>query len=313
MLSRSGKEAYGKMINKKRGVARILVALLLVLVMVPSALADGIAAYINCATKVYATPSTKSMSLNVPKNTPCWITAMQGGWAQVYRDGVTAYLPLKHLNLAQRMKGYISQSTKIYIEASTSSYSAGPLGVNTEVYVIGVDGGFWRVQDASGKITGYVPTNCVSNQRVKESAPSVDPRDYVVAMDWFNGGSSVLKKNEYGTIYDIESGLFIRVKRMGGSNHADIEPATKEDTLKLWQALDGKASWDSRPVILIAGGKYVACAINGVPHGDQTILDNGFEGQICLHMVNSKTHGSDKVNEEHQKAIVAAYQWAHSR
>ena len=74
----------------------------------------------------------------------------------------------------------------------------------------------------------------------------------------------------------------------------------------------GSFSWDSRPVILIANGYYVACAINTMPHGDQTITDNNYDGQFCLHMLGSKTHGSDSVNSEHQKAIQAAYAWAHS-
>ena len=48
-----------------------------------------------------------------------------------------------------------------------------------------------------------------------------------------------------------------------------------------------------------------------MPHGDQTITDNGYDGQFCLHMIDSKTHGSDTVNTEHQKAIRMAYNWAH--
>ena len=63
--------------------------------------------------------------------------------------------------------------------------------------------------------------------------------------------------------------------------------------------------------ILKINGKYIACSFNTKPHGDQTIYDNGYNGQFCLHMVNSKTHGSDKVNEEHQHSIKRAYEWAH--
>lgn len=56
----------------------------------------------------------------------------------------------------------------------------------------------------------------------------------------------------------------------------------------------------------------------GVPHnypaGD-TILDNDFYGQFCIHFVNSKTHGSgivDVGNSKngwygHQDAIMDAY------
>ena len=73
----------------------------------------------------------------------------------------------------------------------------------------------------------------------------------------------------------------------------------------------GSFDWKSHAVILKAGGKYVACAINTMPHGDQTITNNGYNGQFCLHMVNSKTHGTEKVNESHQSAIRTAYNWAH--
>ena len=62
-------------------------------------------------------------------------------------------------------------------------------------------------------------------------------------MDWFDGGSSVLKRGEYGMVYDIQSGVFFNIKRMGGTNHADIEPATLEDTAKLYSICGGEYSW----------------------------------------------------------------------
>ena len=64
-------------------------------------------------------------------------------------------------------------------------------------------------------------------------------------------------------------------------------------------------------MILKAGGKYVACSINTTPHGDQSITDNGYDGQFCLHMVGSTTHGTETTNESHQAAINKAYNWAH--
>ena len=98
---------------------------------------------------------------------------------------------------------------------------------------------------------------------------------------------------------------------MGGHNHADVEPATAADTAKLLKIAGGSFSWDSHAVILRAGGKYVACAINTMPHGDQTIAGNNYEGQFCLHMTGSTTHGTTTVNANHQAAINQAYNWAH--
>ena len=83
------------------------------------------------------------------------------------------------------------------------------------------------------------------------------------------------------------------------------------DTAKLLRVAGGSFSWASHPVILYANGRFVACAINTMPHGDQTISDNNFEGQICLHMVGSMTHGGENVRSDHQSAIKKAYNWAH--
>lgn len=131
----------------------------------------------------------------------------------------------------------------------------------------------------------------------------------VVKVDWFDGGNEILAKDAYGYIYDIDTGIVVRIKRMGGHNHMDVEPATAADTEKLLEIAGGKFSWASKSVILIAGGQYVAAAINTKPHGQQTILDNNYRGQFCLHTTNSITHGSHRVNVEHMKAIERAYNW----
>ena len=132
----------------------------------------------------------------------------------------------------------------------------------------------------------------------------------VKLMDWYHGGSSVLRLDGYGYIYDIKTGITLRVKRCGGTSHADLEPATKKDTYKLWK-LDHGFSWDRRPVILFCHGKYVAASINTKPHGKQTIRSNGFKGQFCLHMLNSRTHGSKRVDGDHMSCVRQAYNWAH--
>ena len=204
--------------------------------------------------------------------------------------------------LAKSVKAKVkSSSAKFYAHATTSSASV-KIKKGASVTVTAVKKGWAKVK-CGGK-TGYMKTSALTRATKKKSSW----KSKVVAMNWFDGGSSVLKKGGYGYIYDIKSGKTIRIKRMGGHNHADVEPASKADTLKL-KSLG--YSWDSRPVILIANGKYVAAAINTMPHGDQTLTSNGYNGQFCLHMLNSKTHGSDRVNEEHQYSIKKAYEWAH--
>lgn len=206
--------------------------------------------------------------------------------------------------LAASVKAKVnSSSAKFYKYASTSSACVS-IKKGTQLTVTAVKNGWAKVK-CRGK-TGYMKVSALSKVSTKKKSSSWKSK--VVAMKWFDGGSSVLKKGRYGYIYDIKSGKTIKIKRMGGHNHADVEPATKADTAKL-KSLG--YSWDSRPVILVAGGKYVAAAINTKPHGDQTISSNGYNGQFCLHMLGSKTHGSGKVNEDHQNSIKKAYRWAH--
>ncbi len=308
------------MIERKRRPARILLlAALLLALILPTALADGMSMYFHTDSVIFAQPDTSSAYLPVPKGLSVTLTAMNGAWAQVQRAGITAYCPLATLSLKNRLHGYVSSESYLYLEASTrSTRSPAKLSVNTDIYVLGIDGSFFRVENKDGSIVGYIPMSNVSNTKVKVYSPTPSLNDIVkamkesvIVMDWYDGGSSVLKKGEYGMLYDIESGTVISIKRMGGSSHADIEPATKDDTAKLLQMCGDKFSWDSRSVILIANGKCVAAAINTMPHGDQTITDNGYDGQFCLHLYNSRTHGSDSINSEHQKAIYNAYYWAH--
>ena len=208
-----------------------------------------------------------------------------------------------------------SSSAKVYKKASRSSKSV-KLKKGTTLKVTAVSGN-WAKVTLNGR-TGYMPKKYLSvtsksngKSSSKEKKGSKSWKSKVVKMNWFKGGSNVLRKGHYGTIYDIDTGVSLRIKRMGGHYHADVEPATAADTAKLKRVAGGHFSWGSEAVILKANGKYVACAVNTRPHGDQTIYSNNYDGQFCLHMSGSKTHASSKENEHHQSAINRAYRWAH--
>ena len=217
---------------------------------------------------------------------------------------------LPGIAFASSYTGYTNKSTYVYKKPSTSS-TRKKLSANTKVSVVGVSGNFFKVRKSGASATGYVLKSCISKNKTSSGSGKGSWKSKVVKLDWFKSGKNVLKKGSYGYLYDIDTGITMRIKRMGGSNHADVEPATTADTAKLLKIAGGKFSWDSQAVILHAGGKYVACAINTMPHGDQTIKSNNYNGQFCLHMLNSLTHGSKKVNSSHQSAIRKAYNWAH--
>lgn len=110
-------------------------------------------------------------------------------------------------------------------------------------------------------------------------------------------------------LIDLGTGLRINIRRVGGTEHLDVEPKTAVDTARLKKAYGGSWSWDSRAVLLIAGGKCYAAAMNGMPHGKQISKKNNFNGQFCVHLKNCKTHGSDEVNSNHQENIEKVYRY----
>ncbi len=295
------------MLQKIKKVVCALVLLALLTAVICPAMASAVSAKVNSSSaRVYQKASTSSASVKMKKGTKVTVKSVSGKWAKVSLKGRTGYMPVKYLNSTTRYKAYISRKTYVYKSASTSSRKTS-VSKNTAVYVVGKSGSFYRVQNASGSRTGYVKSSCVSRSK-KTSKASMKGK--VVKMSWFKGGNKVLKKGSYGYIYDVKTGIKLKIKRMGGHNHMDVEPATAADTRKLLRVSGGKWSWDSHAEILIAGGKYVACAINTMPHGDQTIRNNNYNGQFCLHTSGSLTHNSGKQNASHQKAIETAYKWA---
>ena len=209
--------------------------------------------------------------------------------------------------LAASVKAKVTSSSAKFYRYPTTSSARVRIKKGVTLTVTGISHGWARVKCKG--VTGYMKTSALG--RASAARKKINWKSKVVKLNWYNGGSSVLKKGSYGYIYDIDTGIVVHIKRMGGSNHADCEPASRADTAKLLKIAGGHFSWDSQAVILYAGGKFVACAINTYPHGDQTIRNNAYSGQFCLHMIGSKTHGSSSVNSEHQAAIRRAYNWAH--
>ncbi len=313
------------MLRRIRKMICAMLIAMLVLSLAAPAMAESVKAKVSSSSaKIYRSASSSADHVKLAKGTQVTVTAVKGKWAKVKVSGKTGYMPTKYLSkassdaskgskkAAKRTAAYVSKDTYIYKKASSSS-SKRAIYANTKVYVVEKDGSYYKVQNASGSVTGYIKSGCVSKNKVsaKKAASSTSWKSQVVKMDWFGEGKNVLKKGKYGYIYDIDTGVELRIKRMGGHNHADVEPASAADTAKLLRVAKGKFSWKSHAVILKAGSKYVACGINTEPHGDQTILNNNYDGQFCLHMTGSITHGTSSENEEHQKSIERAYEWAH--
>ena len=151
----------------------------------------------------------------------------------------------------------------------------------------------------------------------------VDPTLNAVEMvDWYTGDiQKVWSKGTTAIITDVKTGLSFKARRWSGAYHADVEPLTAADTAimcKIYgvsnaQAISDKNLYQRRPLWVTIGNRSFAASMYGVPHnypdGD-TIANNDYNGQFCVHFVNSRTHGTYKVDADHQAAIKYAYEHA---
>ena len=140
-------------------------------------------------------------------------------------------------------------------------------------------------------------------------------------IDWYTGGINELwPRGANFKVYDVKTGIVWWAHRWAGGLHVDAEPLTASDTARLCkiygvsnaQEIADKDLYQRRPMLVTIGTRTFACSLYGEPHneGGNTIKDNNFPGQLCIHFTNSKIHGSKKVDSGHQEAI--QYAWEHS-
>jgi len=78
---------------------------------------------------------------------------------------------------------------------------------------------------------------------------------------------------------------------LGGYNHIDIEPLTSSDTATM-KSLFGNWKWTPRAVVIYINGMNLAASLSGMPHGVETIGDNGVTGHFDVYMKNSSSHST---------------------
>lgn len=178
-----------------------------------------------------------------------------------------------------------------------------------------VGSGTWNKLFGTSKST-EVERQTVSRGSVHQGESLVSWED---AQDIFNIGT-------VATVFDIETGISFDVKRTFGENHADSETLTYEDSQKMKKAFGGNWSQDKRAIIITVKGRQIAASIYGEPHAGldsetalevisnrsggygrgqnlDKIKDNGMNGHVCIHFLNSRTHSSNKLDSTHQSNI----------
>ncbi len=109
----------------------------------------------------------------------------------------------------------------------------------------------------------------------------------------------------YATVIDFNTRLSFRVQRRAGSDHADVQPLTREDTAVMKKIFRGVWSWNRRAIIVDTGTRRIAASMNGQPHGAGAIPDNNFPGHFCIHFYQSTTH-SHNLDPDHIRMVLRA-------
>ena len=123
--------------------------------------------------------------------------------------------------------------------------------------------------------------------------------DWEYANWFFNPGSTAV-------IEDLQTGQKFQAHRIGGSNHADCEPLTIQDTAIMKGIFGGQWTWLTRPVLVHFEGRVLAASMAGMPHSFDTVANNNFYGMFDLHFLNSRTHNTDSIDPKHQASVQKA-------
>ncbi|MDO4547761.1 MAG: SH3 domain-containing protein [Clostridia bacterium] len=304
----------------KRHIA-VFTLVIILMMSAPYALAANYVVKSNTL-KLFAKNSKSSKVLTtLKKGQSVTIKKVGKKWMKVKAGGKVGFVLKSGVGKASSVKSASSSSAKSATKKS---------GNNTTVKQVQnklVKLGYLKSSSATGKINSATKKavrvfKMLSNMKVnsklnaatrKKIMATTRQKPDIKNVNW----SSSAAKTSYsrGTkakIVDLATGKRITIRRVGGHNHLDVEPATAKDTKKLKAVYGGTWSWDSRAILLKAAGHYYAAAMNGMPHGSQISTTNNFNGQFCIHLNGSITHGTSQTNTYHQQNIARAYAYLSS-
>jgi peptidoglycan hydrolase-like protein with peptidoglycan-binding domain len=180
----------------------------------------------------------------------------------------------------------------------------------------------------SSTTTAAKPTSTTTAAKPTTSTAAAAEKGGVEMLDWWKEANKVFKIGSTATITDVKTGKTFKIVRTYGTNHADVEAHTANDS-KIIKDIWGGWSWTRRPVIVEVNDRKIAASMAAMPHAGvdsqpantyvsqrsggysrgtnlDKIKDNGMSGHMDVHFLNSRTHGSNKIDPKHQAAVKAA-------
>lgn len=157
--------------------------------------------------------------------------------------------------------------------------------------------------------------------------------DNVIFLDWFKDGEALLVRDDSSLnlnnsfiVEDVETGQKFEMIRTGGINHADVEPLISEDAKIIYDIWNGY-NWNRRPVFVHINNKIYGASMSGMPHAGldniksreytdlnrsnnygaginyDSVKNNNVDGHFDIHLLNSKTHTTNRLDPAHQENI----------
>lgn len=177
-------------------------------------------------------------------------------------------------------------------------------------------------------LTGRRETDSQAGTATRGNSGSID---YMIS--WFGNAENIFSIGSIAQVYDVKTGRIFNIKRTYGYNHADCETLTAGDTKTMLEIYGGSWGGERRPIILTVNGRKMAASMAGVPHAGldrfaanaylnsrsggygagynlDAVKNNNMDGVFDIHFLNSRTHGTNRVDPEHQNALKEAASWA---
>ena len=146
----------------------------------------------------------------------------------------------------------------------------------------------------------------ISAETGKMIAPSLSE---VQLLHWYRDIKPTLKNGQTFLVYDPVTELSWTLRIMSLGRHADVEPLTSTDTAIMYRAFGNQNDWGPKPVfVCLPDGRWTVAGTHNFPHGGQTLKNNNFNGQNCIHFFRTLSEAekyTPKDGMKNQKTIRA--------
>jgi peptidoglycan hydrolase-like protein with peptidoglycan-binding domain len=179
------------------------------------------------------------------------------------------------------------------------------------------------------KITASAASAVPSRGAAEATRTTAEEKAKIEMLDWWKEANKVFSIGTTAKVIDVGTGKSFKIVRTYGGNHADCEAATLEDSKIMKDIWGGNWSWIRRPIIIELNGRRLAASMAAMPHAGvdnqpankilnkrsqgygrgynlDKIKNNGMDGVFDVHFLNSRTHGTNRVDPNHQNAVKKA-------